>query len=194
MLMQVRYKGRGHWFSPPIVQYRDGIPTVSTTGPDIWPALGKTGSDSSIKPDTKTSEGWTATFDSLHDIYDLSTRRSSPLATYYRKHIRDTLKDLAQQGRRFGAVMMEPTCLGAGGMLFVDPLFQACLVEVVRASADIFGAPQGGAESYEETLAKMGERDASQWSGLPIVYDEGTSILAMSSVLPADMLWCLHGD
>lgn len=58
-------------------------------------------------------------------------------------------------------------------MLFVDPLFQACLVEVVRASADIFGGDGHAGGSYEEALEKGSERDGAEWTGLPIIYDEG---------------------
>jgi dethiobiotin synthetase/adenosylmethionine--8-amino-7-oxononanoate aminotransferase len=58
-------------------------------------------------------------------------------------------------------------------MLFVDPLFQACLVEVVRASADIFGGDSHAGDGYERALDKGGERDGAEWTGLPIIYDEG---------------------
>ena len=108
-------------------------------------------------------------FDSLASIYDLSSRLSSPLADYYRQHIRSTLERLTNEGRKFGAVMMEPTCLGAGGMMFVDPLFQACLVEVVRSSSDLLG----GKGKYQEDLRGLPNRAAGQWQGLPIIYDEG---------------------
>lgn len=80
--------------------------------------------------------------------------------------------------------MMEPTCLGAGGMLFVDPLFQSCLIEVVRASADLFGGAKWEGEGYEERLSKMSERDAAEWSGLPIIYDEGMSLHRMNPLGP----------
>lgn len=69
--------------------------------------------------------------------------------------------------------MMEPTCLGAGGMLFVDPLFQACLVEVVRCSGDLFGKAHYKGEGYEAELAGLAKRNAGEWQGLPIIYDEG---------------------
>ena len=167
------------------MQYRDGKPTVITTGPDVWSlpssSSAATPAEPSIHP--QGADGWTAAFDSIHDIYNLSARRSSALAAYYRKHIRDTLVDLVKQGRRFGAVMMEPTCLGAGGMLFVDPLFQACLVEVVRASGDLFGGKdtEWAGDGYESRIAQVDQRDAGQWTGLPIIYDEGEDQLAVAS-------------
>ncbi|BEI85419.1 hypothetical protein CcaverHIS002_0508200 [Cutaneotrichosporon cavernicola] len=156
------YKGRGHWFSPPAVLVQDGVATVSTTAPDVWAPL----------PDaTPTKEGWAMPFPSLADVYDLPARRSSPLATYYRQHVRETLKRLAAEGRQFGALVLEPTCLGAGGMVFVDPLFQACLVDVVRASEDLFsGQPDRGA--YEAALAALEKRNPAEWQGVPVIYDE----------------------
>ena len=66
--------------------------------------------------------------------------------------------------------MMEPVCLGAGGMIFVDPLFQACLVEVVRSSADLFGDKN---VEYETKRQGLKDRPAGEWKGLPIIYDEG---------------------
>ncbi|GMK55471.1 hypothetical protein CspeluHIS016_0205270 [Cutaneotrichosporon spelunceum] len=156
------YKGRGHWFSPPAVLVQDGVATVSTTAPDAW---------APVPGANPTTDGWAMSFPSLADVYDLQTRRTSPLATYYRQHVRETLERLAAEGRQFGALVLEPTCLGAGGMVFVDPLFQACLVDVVRASADLFaGQPDG--EAYNAALAGLGERDPSEWQGVPVIYDE----------------------
>ena len=91
------------------------------------------------------------------------------MADYYRHHIRSTLERVIGEGKKFGAMMIEPTCLGAGGMVFVDPLFQACMVEVVRSSSDLFG----GKGSYEKDLAGLSSRDAGEWQGLPVIYDEG---------------------
>ncbi len=71
----------------------------------------------------------------------------------------------ALRARSFGALVMEPICLGAGGMVFVDPLFQAVLVEVVRSSEDLF-APEG----HSGPRLKPGD-----WRGLPVIYDEGRS-------------------
>jgi dethiobiotin synthetase/adenosylmethionine--8-amino-7-oxononanoate aminotransferase len=72
---------------------------------------------------------------------------------------------------------MEPVCLGAGGMVFVDPLFQACLVEVVRASGDLFGGDKWEGQPYERELAALSSREKSEWQGLPIIYDEGRVLL-----------------
>lgn len=165
------YKGRGHWFSPPMVQYIDGQPTVLSTPPDEWPAL-----PSSLTSSSSTDISWSIPYDSISAVYDVESRSNSPLAEYYRSHIRSTLERLVGEGRRFGALVMEPVCLGAGGMVFVDPLFQKILIEVVRSSSDLFGPSSG-----DETSA-VGERLTSAsssdgWQGLPVIYDEGESVI-----------------
>jgi dethiobiotin synthetase/adenosylmethionine--8-amino-7-oxononanoate aminotransferase len=159
------------------VQYIKGIPTISTTPPDGWPRL-----PLSLSSASDTEHGWSLPFQSIHDIYNLSSRLSSPLATYYRNHIRSTLERLTkEEGRQFGALIMEPTCLGAGGMLFVDPLFQACLIEVCRASGDLFGGERWAGKRYEEELAALPNLDAGEWRGLPVIYDEGTSLFQLGN-------------
>ncbi|WRT66898.1 dethiobiotin synthase [Kwoniella shivajii] len=181
------YKGRGHWFSPPMVQYVDGLPTVLTTGPDEWSSL-----PSSISsPSKSTPDGWSLPFNDLQSIYSLPSRLTSPLADYYRSHIRSNLENAVSEGKKFGALIMEPTCLGAGGMIFVDPLFQACMVEVVRASSDLFGGKSWKGKQYKEDLKEIrdGWREKRKWRGVPIIYDEVFSglhrfgYLSASSVL-----------
>jgi dethiobiotin synthetase/adenosylmethionine--8-amino-7-oxononanoate aminotransferase len=165
------YKGRGFWFSPPEVKIQKGKVMVNSTGNKRdWPAH-------PMKDGLAPSEGsavaplWSVEFASLDQVYDVETRLNSGLAEYYRSHIRSTLEKLMKQDdpvmgskRRLGAVVLEPMCLGAGGMVFVDPLFQRCLVDVVRESEDLFveGAIEEGV-------------DPSGWKGLPVVYDEGRS-------------------
>jgi dethiobiotin synthetase/adenosylmethionine--8-amino-7-oxononanoate aminotransferase len=90
-----------------------------------------------------------------------------------------------EEGRQFGALVMEPTCLGAGGMVFVDPLFQACLVEVCRASGDLFGKEKWEGGTYEEELAGLKTRKGDGWRGLPVIYDEGeTAVQVTCPILP----------
>lgn len=166
-----RYRGRGHWFSPPVVQFIDGSPQILTTPPDLWPGL----PESLALSSSASSDGWSLAFPSFQDIYDTKTRLSSPLADYYRQHIRSTLTRLTEeQGRKFGALVMEPVCLGAGGMVFVDPLFQACMVEVCRSSSDLFAGASWTGGPYEDELASLPSRSTNEWRGLPVVYDEGT--------------------
>lgn len=170
--LSYRYKGRGHWFSPPTIQYINGIPTITTTEPDQWPALPRSLESDSTSSDTS----WSVRFPTLQAIYDTRSRQSSPLAEYYRSYIRSTLQRLTQdEGKRFGALVMEPVCLGAGGMVFVDPLFQACIIGVVRTSSDLLGVtPSPDSASYDSQRAALRSRPADHWEGLPVVYDEGT--------------------
>lgn len=147
---------------------KDGVPTVSTTEPDSWASL-----PSSLSSESKPNgDGWSLSFPTMENVYDLESRRTSSLADYYRAHIRATYERLAAEGRQFGALIIEPTCLGAGGMVFVDPLFQYCLTEVTRASEDLFSGKPDGAK-YESSLAAIPQRDNAEWQGLPVIYDEG---------------------
>lgn len=111
---------------------------------------------------------WSVDFGSLEEVYDVEARLQSDLAKYYTRHIRHTLERVSAEidpvtgrKRQFGALVLEPICLGAGGMVFVDPLFQRCLMDVVRSSADLFG-------KETEVVTEDGA-----WQGLPVVFDEG---------------------
>lgn len=56
---------------------------------------------------------------SLRDVFDIKTRYNSPTGQRYRSYIEETLHRLVQvEGKTFGALIMEPVILGAGGMLF----------------------------------------------------------------------------
>ncbi|KAF2144808.1 uncharacterized protein K452DRAFT_147692 [Aplosporella prunicola CBS 121167] len=129
------YSGKGFWFDFPTVKMVDGkwIVEVPET---LQEALGPSQS-----------------FNSLDEIFDLETRVKGLACKQYEQFITATLEKLAAQGRKFGALMLEPVVLGAGGMLFADPLFQRALVSVVRRSAHIFApshsapAPTGESNS-----------------------------------------------
>lgn len=47
-----------------------------------------------------------------------------------------------------------------------DPLFQRGLVNVIRRSADLFGTNANGGSS------KLTDNDGTDWSGLPVIFDE----------------------
>jgi dethiobiotin synthetase/adenosylmethionine--8-amino-7-oxononanoate aminotransferase len=95
------YQGRGYWFDFPTVKMVKGAWTVSMPG-----SMGKDPGDSSRFP-------------CLPAIFDLEARKNSDLASRYQTYIRSSLEKLAvQDGRRFGALIIEPVILGAGGMLF----------------------------------------------------------------------------
>lgn len=94
------YRGRGFWFDFPQVKMTRGRWRVEV-------------------PDSLREElGPDLEFSSLDAIFDLDERQASDAAQRYRAYIKKTLQDLVQQGHKFGALIMEPVILGAGGMLF----------------------------------------------------------------------------
>jgi dethiobiotin synthetase/adenosylmethionine--8-amino-7-oxononanoate aminotransferase len=95
------YEGRGYWFDFPQVKLKDGE----------WVVEPPAGMEQEF--------GETTTFDSLNNIFDLGSRTGLLTAEKYRKYIQATLERLVrEEGRTFGALIMEPVILGAGGMLF----------------------------------------------------------------------------
>ncbi|KEP52269.1 adenosylmethionine-8-amino-7-oxononanoate aminotransferase [Rhizoctonia solani 123E] len=148
------HRERGFWFDPPTVGVHDGVAQITVP---------------------KDSGAQKHTFSSVSAIYDIGSRLKTPLAGAYRKHIRAELERLTQSGRTFGALVIEPIVLGAGGMLFVDPLFQRILVDTVRESSDLFKTGQPKAHG--------------EWVGLPIIFDEVfTGFHRIGPLTPASML------
>lgn len=129
------YRGRGYWLDSPTLGWEDGTLRVRIPWND-------------------------KVFDipSLGVAYDVYNRRGTSLEDIYRDYIISEITKALEAGNRFGALVMEPLVLGAGGMQFIDPLFQAILVEVVR-----------GMSSY---LLPPGPTVPSSVQTLPIVYDE----------------------
>ncbi|KAH7927967.1 PLP-dependent transferase [Leucogyrophana mollusca] len=118
------HQARGYWFDPPTVSIQKGRVNISLP-PSIAGLFGS------------TSE----TMESLSHVYDVESRLNTLLATIYREHIERTLQGLLENGGPgLAALVLEPLVMGAGGMIFVDPLFQRIMVEVVRDSK-IFQSP-----------------------------------------------------
>ncbi|KXX79360.1 Bifunctional dethiobiotin synthetase/7,8-diamino-pelargonic acid aminotransferase, mitochondrial [Madurella mycetomatis] len=139
------YSPRGVWLEYPTVQCVNGKWTV-----EIPPAMG-------------VAEPKDLEYPSLSDIFD-SDSREPELRTLYERYIADTLDNPDSRGRRFGALIIEPIVLGAGGMVLVDPLFQRTLIEVVRRSDALF--------SRSEPHPSVHVGNESDWSGLPVIFDE----------------------
>lgn len=165
------YRGRGHWFSPPAVSIQNGRVVVSSVEADSWPAHPMKDGAQATEDAEAARDHWSVEFGSLAEVYDVQSRLGSDLAKYYTRHIRQTLEKVTAETdsvtgrkRQFGALVLEPICLGAGGMVFVDPLFQRCLMDVVRDSGDLFGA-----------TAEVDVEEGT-WRGLPVVFDEGESV------------------
>ncbi|KAG8733052.1 hypothetical protein FRC11_008995 [Ceratobasidium sp. 423] len=148
------HRERGFWFDPPTVGVHDGVAQITVP------------SDSGAQKHT---------FPSIAAVYGVDSRMKSPLADAYREHIRTEIKRLTRSGRAFGALVIEPIILGAGGMLFVDPLFQRVLVDTVRESSDLFETDRPNAPG--------------EWIGLPIIFDEVfTGFHRIGPLTPASML------
>lgn len=95
------YRGKGHWFDFPVVKMVKGQWKVEIPG------------------ELRTALGDDADFGSLSAVFNLDARKDSRLAEKYKTYIKETLEDLVlRQGRKFGALIIEPIILGAGGMLF----------------------------------------------------------------------------
>ncbi|KAI1621441.1 adenosylmethionine-8-amino-7-oxononanoate aminotransferase [Exophiala viscosa] len=132
----------GHWFEPPSLIMRKGKWELSI-------------------PEEVAAVELTQTFDSLDSIFDFATRKDD--AARYQAHIEATLTNLVRdQGKRFGALIMEPLLMGAGGMIFVDPLFQRTLISTVRSRPELIGDPVENSTNTSK----------ADWSGLPVIADE----------------------
>ena len=131
------HDAKGYWLDPPTVSNKKGRVVVS-----LPPSIAGEGA-------TEVDVG------SLQDAYDVEARLKTPLARLYRDFVSSTLEKLKDRrgAPELAALVLEPLVMGAGGMIFVDPLFQRVLVDTVRA-AEAHPPSDGG------------------WSGLPVIFDE----------------------
>ncbi|KAI9096460.1 pyridoxal phosphate-dependent transferase [Phlyctochytrium arcticum] len=104
------YKPRGLWFNPPSFVMKDGKYTLRLP----------TGEYPDCKPPT---------FATLDEVFALER---TELLDHYQNYIRAVI-DKHQESAALGALIIEPIVLGAGGMVFVDPLFQRALIHVARS-------------------------------------------------------------
>lgn len=143
------HNAKGYWFEPPSIGFQDGKPRISVP--------------SSL---SSTAKLQTVPAKSLSWIYDVEERLHTPLARGYALYVQQALEKIERQGQKLAALVIEPLVMGAGGMIFVDPLFQRVLVDVVR------GRRSGSSK---------------EWSGMPVIYDEvfvGLNRLGVESAGP----------
>lgn len=144
------HDAKGFWFDPPTVGIKDG--DVSIHLPASLTSIPRS---ESVKAE------------SLAWVYEVENRLHTPLARAYAMYITRALEALKQRGGpTIAALVLEPLLMGAGGMLFVDPLFQRVLVDTVRGRR--FGS-------------------SSQWYGIPVIFDEvfvGLNRIGMESSGP----------
>ncbi|GBE88489.1 onanonoxo-7-onima-8-eninoihtemlysoneda [Sparassis latifolia] len=150
------HNAKGYWLEPPTVAGRNGRVVIS-----LPPAIAQV-------TESNDTEVYTGSFSWT---YDVGERLKTPLADFYRRYIERTLSKYWEGGdHTLAALVLEPLVMGAGGMIFVDPLFQRVLIDVIR------GVPT--AASSQPSL---------QWSGLPVIFDEvfvGLYRLGLRSTIP----------
>ncbi|KEF52000.1 uncharacterized protein A1O9_11990 [Exophiala aquamarina CBS 119918] len=138
------YNPWGHWFEPPSLLMKDGIWELSVPT-DVASA------DMCANPQI---------FTSIDSVFDFESRHED--AERYQTYIKKTLTRLVkEEGRRFGALILEPLLMGAGGMIFVDPLFQRTLITTIRTNPELIGVSESDTSD-----------PGSCWSGIPIIADE----------------------
>ena len=126
------HEAKGYWFEPPTVDFVNGKVVINV-------------------PASASGKAHTSVAKSLSWVYDVEDRLHTPLARAYAQYVRRALDKIEATGQKIGALIIEPLILGAGGMVFVDPLFQRVLVDVVR------GRRSG---------------KSKEWSGMPVIFDE----------------------
>lgn len=96
------YEGKGVWLDYPTVKCIRGSWVVEM-------------------PEVMRKEGFEAgkEFGSLSDVFDITEREARREQESYEGYIEKELKRHVDQGRNFGALLMEPVVIGAGGMLLV---------------------------------------------------------------------------
>ena len=138
------HDSKGFWFDPPSLAIREGRTSI-----DLPPVLRRLASRGGVSEEDLR---WTGARDSLNAAYNVEGRLSSALARIYREFIERSLDDIKVE---IAALVLEPLVMGAGGMIFVDPLFQRVLVDVVRShSPPVKPSTEG------------------RWSGIPVIFDE----------------------
>ncbi|CAN0294598.1 unnamed protein product, partial [Ectocarpus sp. 8 AP-2014] len=147
------YQAKGLFFETPNVSWRDGCFNVAIPTPMHAAALAKA-AEVELAPEL--------ILESRDAAFEFGTRDAGALADVYRAHVRSKMDEFeAQEGAILGSLLLEPLVMGAGGMVFVDPLFQRVLVQECRARGlpvifdEVFcGLWRLGVESSRELLGE----------------------------------------
>ncbi|ORY69121.1 pyridoxal phosphate-dependent transferase, partial [Pseudomassariella vexata] len=141
------YRGRGYWFDFPQVKMVRGSWTVVFPDQLAHAAHGNE----------------RESFSSLADIFNIEHREHSGFGASVRVfHSANSGKSRQEARSEVWRADIRATCLGAGGMLFVDPLFQHMLIKTVRQNPELI----------EPSLPIPGPSSSKSWTGLPIIFDE----------------------
>lgn len=193
------YRPRGLWLAPPTLQGTpDGIrirlPAEMRAHLPDQPLAKEP--DASALADVHAHISAMST--TMTQRYDVGARlgREASLVRLYKRYIVRAVEEYGERhahtGHRLGALVLEPLVLGAGGMQFVDPLFQRVLVDTVRSHAGLFD-PSGLTDAHTGPGNVTADADAAagrdaagpagaaraagaegrrEWAGLPVVFDE----------------------
>jgi len=138
------HESKGFWIDPPFLTLQEGRVVIT-----LPPSLRDHASRRGVNEKDLT---WIGARDSLNVVYDVERRLDTALAQVYGEFIGRSLDNITTE---IAALVLEPLVMGAGGMIFVDPLFQRVLVDVVRSlSPPIKPSTEG------------------RWSGIPVIFDE----------------------
>lgn len=163
------YEGKGFWLDPPTVQLEapeDGpvVPVIAFEGAQL--AVTRQAAQElpgSVPGGRRPYPG------GLAEVYDVGKRvRTDPLADVYRRHLREILDVAVRKSPyQLASLILEPVVMGAGGMVFVDPLFQRVLIDLVRTEPGRF-SPSDATGTSASSYVGVG----AEWTGLPIIFDE----------------------
>ena len=173
------YRGRGFWFDPPTVEMRAGgqvVVSLAVGDTDTAARMGRHLSEE-LSASARGGTMFEQRYTSMQEVYDVEARlrNHDPLVEFYRTSIRDQLQQLTvQQGRKFGALVLEPLVMGAGGMVFVDPLYQRVLIDVCRSSEDLFSLTDAPLTrpSCSSPPGSSSRPSPREWRGIPVIFDE----------------------
>jgi bifunctional dethiobiotin synthetase / adenosylmethionine---8-amino-7-oxononanoate aminotransferase len=138
------HESKGFWFDPPSLAIQDGQVIITLPSSLHELALNCGVGEEELR--------WTGTRDSLNAAYDVERRLSTTLARVYAEFVGRSLDSIKTE---IAALVLEPLVMGAGGMIFVDPLFQRILVDMVRSRSPPTKPQSKG-----------------NWSGIPVIFDE----------------------
>lgn len=173
------YSGQGFWLEPPQLMLCGSSQARIQANGKQW---GPTGS-------------FSKTYNGLGDVFDITSRlREDSLAKVYRSHLARLLAQ-ARKDMCFGSVIIEPVVMGAGGMIFVDPLFQAVLIQLVRGRPSLFNPQSSPGICQEQETEDCTSTPGDDWSGLPVVFDEVFSgLYRLGQPSAAALLGQIHPD
>jgi dethiobiotin synthetase/adenosylmethionine--8-amino-7-oxononanoate aminotransferase len=124
------------WYRPrtaalplPMVAFRSGKLTIDATDASCNIECSPNNcACAAMATATKLSGTWT----SIDSVMNVKAREGSELEKSYRTFIQTYLKNCEIKGSQIGALLIEPLMLGAGGLKFIDPIYQKVLVQECR--------------------------------------------------------------